>query len=154
AYAEVRAAGLYTVLIEYPSASEAPALIRQASATGSPRGISDQLNVGCIGAGDFAKNTIFPALRNAKGVVLHSVAAASGIAAQSAAKSFGFSIAQTSSELLQDPDTHAVFVLSRHDSHAQYVVAALRNRKLVFVEKPLATTEEQLDEIRVTVEAE
>src|SRR4029077_21010594 len=55
---------------------------------------------------------------------------------------------------LQDPDTHAVFVLSRHDSHAQYVVAALRNRKLVFVEKPLATTEEQLDEIRVTVEAE
>jgi len=155
AYAEVRAAGLYTVLIEYPSASAgAPALIRQASATGSPRGISNQLNVGCIGAGDFAKNTIFPALRNAKGVVLHSVAAASGIAAQSAAKSFGFSIAQTSSELLQDPDTHAVFVLSRHDSHAQYVVAALRNRKLVFVEKPLATTEEQLDEIRVTVEAE
>ena len=155
AYADVRTAGRYTVLIEYRSAAtEESAASRQASTPGTPRRICDQLNVGCIGAGDFAKNTIFPALRNTKGVVLHSVAAASGIAAQSAARSFGFSKAQTSADLLQDPHADAVFVLSRHDSHAQYIIAALRNRKLVFVEKPLATTEEQLDEIRCTVQAE
>lgn len=39
-------------------------------------------------------------------------------------------------------------------THAQYVMAALMNRKPVFVEKPLAITEEQLDEIRAIYQAE
>ena len=51
---------------------------------------------------------------------------------------FHFDRAVPPAELIQDKDTDAVFVLSRHDSHAQYVIAALSNQKQVFVEKPLA----------------
>jgi len=38
--------------------------------------------------------------------------------------------------LIRDKDSDVVFVLSRHDSHAQCVIAALSNRTPVFVEKP------------------
>ena len=77
-----------------------------------------------------------------------SVATASGIASESARRLFGFTRAVAPADLLQDKDTDAVFVLSRHDSHAQYVVAALSGRKPVLVEKPLAVNREQLEEIR------
>jgi predicted dehydrogenase len=104
--------------------------------------------VGCIGAGAFARGVIFPALRKTRGVALLSVATASGVASESARRLFGFARAVPPSDLLQDAETGAVFVFSRHDSHAQYVIAGLSNHKPVFVEKPLAINREQLDEIR------
>ena len=67
---------------------------------------------------------------------------------------FGFTRAVAPADLLQDKDTDVVFVLSRHDSHAQYVIAALSNHKPVLVEKPLAISREQLDEIRYAYQAE
>ncbi len=102
----------------------------------------------CIGAGSFARAVIFPALRKNRAVALHSVATASGIASESARRLFGFTRAVAPADLLQDKDTDAVFILSRHDSHAQYVVAALSSHKPVLVEKPLAVNREQLEEIR------
>ena len=45
-------------------------------------------------------------------------------------------------------------MLSRHDTHARYVTASLANHKPVFVEKPLAITREQLDEIQAAVDKE
>jgi predicted dehydrogenase/threonine dehydrogenase-like Zn-dependent dehydrogenase len=152
AYADIRQSGLYTALIDYavvePSETSAPIPTRSRR-----RRSKDEFKVGCIGAGGFARNIIFPALRNHKGVVLESVATASGIGAQSACKSFGFSKAQTASDLLQDVETDGVFILSRHDSHSRYVATALTNFKPVFVEKPLAVTEDQLEEIRCAYES-
>jgi hypothetical protein len=53
----------------------------------------------------------------------------------------GFAFATTEvDELMDDPDTHAVFVATRHDLHADLVVRALRAGKHVFVEKPLCIT--------------
>jgi polar amino acid transport system substrate-binding protein len=49
--------------------------------------------------------------------------------------------------VLVSADVHAVFVLSRHDSHANYVISALTNHKPVFVEKPLALNAEELNAI-------
>jgi predicted dehydrogenase len=155
AYAELRSSGAYTALIEYAGASSKPAL--NSAVTEHHRrkpAKSGELRIGCIGAGIFARSIIFPALRNLKGVELGSVATVSGITAQSACRSFGFAKADSPANLLRDPDTDAVFVLSRHASHAQYVVAALTNHKAVFVEKPLAVTDEQLEEIRCAYEFE
>jgi predicted dehydrogenase/threonine dehydrogenase-like Zn-dependent dehydrogenase len=155
AYADIRDPETYTVLIEYPAAPMPPAPAPYPSRPMARKpGTSAQLRVGCIGAGGFATNIIIPALRHTKSVALDSVATRSGIGAQSARKSFGFSKAQTPVELLQDIQTDAVFVLSRHDSHAEYVVAALTNHKPVFVEKPLAINADQLQEVRCAYESE
>lgn len=152
AYAAIRESGSYTALLDYAVSEPAATRISSSTVARAPRS-TGALQVGCIGAGGFARNIIFPALRNHKGVRLHSVATASGIGAQSACKTFGFSKAQTPDDLLNDSDADGVFVLSRHDSHSRYVVAALTNHRPVFVEKPLAVSEQQLEEIRCAYEA-
>ena len=149
AYQELKSTGAYTVLVEYPGRVLIPMPVAAGAAArvaAAPR--AGELRVSCIGAGSFARSVIFPALRKNRGVALHSVATASGIASESARRLFGFTRAVAPADLLQDKDTDAVFVLSRHDSHAQYVVAALSGRKPVLVEKPLAVNREQLEEIR------
>jgi predicted dehydrogenase/threonine dehydrogenase-like Zn-dependent dehydrogenase len=146
AYEELKNTGAYTVLLEYPNRALISMPLALATASRAPR--SGELRVSCIGAGSFARAILFPALRKTRGVVLYSVATASGVASESARRLFGFAHAVPTAELLQDKDSDAVFILSRHDSHARYVVAALANHKPVLVEKPLAINREQLEEIR------
>ena len=147
AYQELRAGGGYTAILEYPLAEQS-AKVAPARVAASRSEVSGQLRVGCIGAGGFATNQIFPNLKANSRVSLETVATASGISAESARRTTGFLRAQTPSELLADPRLNAVFIASRHSSHAQYVVAALQNGKAIFVEKPLAVNHDQLELIR------
>ncbi len=154
AYQELKNTGAYTVLVEYPGRVLIPMPVAtgtSARTAAAPR--AGELRVSCIGAGSFARSFVFPALRKTRGVALHSVATASGIASESASRVFGFTRAAAPADLLQDKDTDAVFVLSRHDSHAQYVIAALSRHKAVLVEKPLAVSREQLEEIQSAYQA-
>jgi predicted dehydrogenase len=79
---------------------------------------------------------------------LESVATSTGAAAASARTGFGFALAETPSALLDNPNLDAVFILTRHNSHAAYVKSALDRGKPVFVEKPLAIHGEQLEMVR------
>jgi predicted dehydrogenase/threonine dehydrogenase-like Zn-dependent dehydrogenase len=148
AYADLRESGSYTVLLEYPNRTAEVQQGTVASKSSPCRAKSGDLRIGCIGAGNFARSVICPALKNIKGITLHSIATASGVSALSVSKTFNFLETATPTHLIQNGETDVVFVLSRHATHAQYVMAALRNHKPVFVEKPLATTEKHLDELR------
>lgn len=152
AYEELKNGSAYTVLLEYPSRALISMPVASSAVSRAPR--SGELRVSCIGAGSFARAVLFPALRKSRGIALHSVATASGVAAESARRLFGFARAVPTAELLQDKDADVVFVLSRHDSHARYVVAALANHRPVLVEKPLAINREQLEEICCAYQAE
>lgn len=146
AYEELRQSRAYTVLIRYP-ARDREALPATPSVPASAERVPRKkgtLRIGCIGAGNFARGTIFPNLRKIRGVVMETVATASGVAAESARKSDGFQRAATPAEVLNDPSLGAVFVLSRHDSHARYVLDALAQDKPAFVEKPLCVRRDQL----------
>lgn len=147
AYAEVRSGSVYTSILQYPARTQE----RMICAKTTPRtahSATDKLRVGCIGAGGFARDIIFPNLRASSDVVLRSVATASGASAESARRGFKFELCQTPDDLLSDPQNDAAFVISHHDSHAQYVLGAIDNRKQVFVEKPLAATREELERIQ------
>lgn len=62
-----------------------------------------------------------------------------GTSSRSVGERFGFEYCTSdASEILQDETIDAVFIASRHDSHAQYVMQALQAGKHVFVEKPSA----------------
>ena len=143
AYEDVKSRNAYTVILEYPNCSEP----QKATTAEMPRpkaNISGQLRIGCIGAGGFARSYILPNLKTA-GVSLEAIGTASGVTAESARRSFGFARAQTPSEILRDPQVDAVFIASRHSSHAEYVSEAVSRGKKVFVEKPLAVDRQQLD---------
>ncbi|HYG97693.1 MAG TPA: bi-domain-containing oxidoreductase [Terriglobales bacterium] len=138
-------ASAYTALIQYQAEGNASLPAPVIAAT--PRS-TDQVRVGCIGAGGFASGVIFPTLRQIKAAVLESVATQSGHGAASAKRAFHFQRTQTPSELVADAAVDAVFVLTRHDSHARMVLEAMSRQKPVFVEKPLAVKREELDAIR------
>ncbi len=103
------------------------------------------VRLGVIGAGNFANATLLPAIRKVKDIELVGIASASGLHAQHAARKFGFAYAAAGAkELFTDPKISTVAILTRHDSHAELVVQALKAGKHVFVEKPLAIDRGQL----------
>ena len=102
AYQELKSTGAYTILVEYPNRAVITMPVRSGDTVPSSTPRGSQLRIGCIGAGSFARATIFPALRQTRGVTLHSVATASGIASESARRLFGFARAVPPADLLQD----------------------------------------------------
>ena len=139
-------AGAYTGIIDYHAPGDRlPAALPPRAPQPRPM---HKLGVGCIGAGGFARGIIFPLLRSLDGLVLASVATSTGAAAESARTGFGFTIAESPSSLLDNPNVDAVFILTRHNSHSAYVKSALERRKRVFVEKPLAINREELEMVR------
>jgi predicted dehydrogenase/threonine dehydrogenase-like Zn-dependent dehydrogenase len=108
----------------------------------------EPLGIGFLGAGNFATSMLLPHLRGRKDARLTGVVTASGLTARGAAEKFGFAFcASDVDEVLNDPGTDAVFVVTRHHLHATLAERALRAGKAVFVEKPLATTGEELDRV-------
>jgi predicted dehydrogenase len=109
----------------------------------------DTLKLGVLGAGNFATAVMLPALKKTTNVELVGIISGSGLSAAHAAKKFGFRYAaESEDQILNDPAINTVAILTRHDLHAEQVVAALQARKHVFVEKPLALNHEQLTVIR------
>lgn len=142
------AAGL-GILIEYPGirAAEPAAVPAQSASTALPVAPAGKAAVGVAGAGGFATAVLLPAFKEA-GARLVTVASAKGVTASHAAKKFGFASATADFDaVLSDPAVNAVVIATRHDLHARMAAAALGAGKHVFVEKPLALTEEQLEEV-------
>jgi len=147
AYTEMREGEGYTSVLQYAVREHAPP-VTVAPARTTPAHTLTKLRVGCIGAGGFARDMIFPNLQANSAVLLSSVASVSGASSESARRGFGFERAQAPQDLIRDARTDAVFVVSRHDSHAEFVCRALEAHKPVFVEKPLAISREELLQIR------
>jgi predicted dehydrogenase len=72
-----------------------------------------------------------------------------GTSSRSVAERFGFEFCTTNEiDIIENDDINTVFIATRHDSHAYYVVEALKRGKHVFVEKPLCLKIEELEDIR------
>mgnify|MGYP001163430801 CR=1 FL=1 len=111
------------------------------------------LRIGWIGAGNFSRSILLPALRRIEGIKLVGVANASGISAKAVARRFGFEYCATEAEqVLSDPGIDIVFIATRHHLHAAMVAAGLEHGKHVFVEKPLCVSEEEIALIRPVYE--
>lgn len=106
--------------------------------------------VGFIGSGNYATGVLIPAFK-AAGARLRSVASSAGVSGGHAGRKYGFEETTTdTTRLLADSEVDAVVICTRHDSHARFVLEALRAGKHVFVEKPLCLTLEELEEIEQT----
>ncbi len=103
--------------------------------------------VGFIGAGNYASRTLIPAFKEA-GAVLDTLVTSGGISGVHHGNKNQFITASTETDDLWCNDKiNTVSIVTRHDAHAQQVIDALNSGKNVFVEKPLALTLDELDEI-------
>jgi predicted dehydrogenase/threonine dehydrogenase-like Zn-dependent dehydrogenase len=113
---------------------------------------SARVRLGFIGAGNYATSMLLPHLKDNSAVELASVATTKALSGLNAQRKFGFGTITTGVEWVLDDETlDAVFIVTRHHSHASLVCRALERGLTVFVEKPLALTEEQLTQVLDTV---
>ena len=116
-----------------------------------PSGKPGELRVGVIGAGAFVEANLLPQLGglNAR---LHAVANRTASAFSRLQALYAPALLTTDpAELLADADVDAVLIGTRHDSHAALARAALTAGKAVHVEKPLALTLPDAEEVAAMV---
>ena len=107
----------------------------------------NKINVGFIGAGSFAQSYLIPHVK-ASEASLDTVVTSKGITSKNVAQKFGFNTSSSAAkDVLENKSINTVFIATPHNSHAKYVIEALKNDKNVFVEKPLAMNEEELEQV-------
>ncbi|MBY8840640.1 bi-domain-containing oxidoreductase [Streptomyces sp. SP2-10] len=150
-----------TALFRYPEQAEkageakAPAVaVPTVSVKPNPaRSAKTPVKLAFVGAGNYATSMLLPHLAQRDGVELSTVVTTTALSAANAQRKFGFADATTDLDaVLGDKSIDAVFVVTRHSSHADLTRKALLAGKTVFVEKPLALTEDELAGVLTAVE--
>lgn len=107
-------------------------------------------NIGIIGSGHHAQAYILPRLKENSFFHLHTLVDINHLLALTMAKKFGYTYASADPRaVIENPEIEAAVIATRHNSHASLVKECLRMGKKVFVEKPLAINETELQEIEV-----
>lgn len=144
-----------TALFRYPvpeaeAERQAPEVVvpevrRTAPASAPARPSGSPVRLAFVGAGNYATSMLLPHLAGREGVALSAVVTTTALSGANAQRKFGFARATTDLDaVLGDPAVDAVFVVTRHSSHAELTRRALLAGKAVFVEKPLALTGDEL----------
>ncbi len=138
------------ILLAYPGLEITPAArtvsLRTAGATSSVAN-ANKATVSFVGSGNYATAVLIPAFKDA-GAHLVSVASSAGVSGVHVGRKYGFDETTTdTNRIFTDAATNAVVITTQHDSHARFVLQALRVGKHVFVEKPLCLTIPELAEI-------
>ena len=135
------------ILIEYDTAKNSDrykVMIKPPTSNLQPSAVS----IGFVGAGSYAQSHLLPNITGGKDIALKGVMTSSGTSSRSVAERFGFEFCTDDDEdLYENKNINTLFIATRHDSHANYVIKALRNGKHVFVEKPLCLDEHELFQI-------
>lgn len=140
------------IMLDYadaaPSTAQSVQLEDPRSVARSPEGSAAMPVVSFIGAGNYASRVLVPAFAKS-GARLGTLVSAGGMTSLHYGRKFNFAKAATDVDsVLNDPQTNAVVIATRHDSHADLVCRTLDAGKAVFVEKPLALTHGQLEAIQ------
>lgn len=107
-----------------------------------------KINIGFIGAGSYAQGSLLPNLPSVNQAGRISVMTNSGTTSKRVAEKFHFANCTSNEmDILGNRDINTLFIATRHDTHAHYVIEGLKAGKNVYVEKPLCLTLEELIEI-------
>ena len=111
--------------------------------------IEGKIKISFIGAGSYAQSNLLPNIPKSDDVNRAGILTNNGTTSKRVAEKFNFRFCASKEEDIFNDETNTVFVATRHDSHAAYVLKALLNNKNVFVEKPICLTETELETIKL-----
>jgi predicted dehydrogenase/threonine dehydrogenase-like Zn-dependent dehydrogenase len=142
-YDNISNKGSIASILEYPLESSSASTVVLKSVNFE----KGRASIGIIGAGNFTKMTMLPALKDVSASLI-SIASSGGLSGTIMARKYNIAKSTTDyQEILRDKDVELVCITTRHDQHAQMVIDSLNHDKHVFVEKPLALNESELDNI-------
>jgi predicted dehydrogenase/threonine dehydrogenase-like Zn-dependent dehydrogenase len=135
------------ILISYPLEKKVETVLPLSPlATQEPLG-KKVINVGLIGLGAFMKAEILPHLKKCEGVKVKAIAHSHGLEAKTIGGEWGAGyITSDYHEILADKDIDLIICATRHNSHAKIAKEVLEAGKNLYIEKPLALNEKELDE--------
>ena len=135
------------IILDYPENKKSQRLKRVQLSDPTEIQKNGKAIIGFIGAGNFAKATLLPALKTCN-VQIKSISSSDGYSASIVGKRFGISEAVSDDkDIFEDKNINTIFIATRHNAHASQVMHALELGKHVFVEKPLATNIMELKKI-------
>jgi len=139
------------ILLEYTSEVDTRVkkeIVFEKNTSKNPSAVS----IGFVGAGNYASRVLIPAFKQAK-VNLEEILTSKGLSGAINGRKAGFSKASTDTEaFFSSSNFNLVAIATQHNTHANFVIEALKNDKHVFVEKPLALTMDQVKAIKVEYE--
>lgn len=139
------------ILIEYDVAKEdvkKKVLVNRPSSFVS----HPSVNLAFIGAGSYAMSHLLPNIPKDKDVILKGVMTSSGTSSRTVSEKYGFEFCTSDeNDIFGSADINTIFIATQHNTHAEYVMKALKAGKNVYVEKPLCTKESELAQILETV---
>lgn len=142
-YGDMRKKGSIASIIEYPDETTYKTIVNHSGTTFK----GSKAVIGIIGAGNFTSATILPRLVKTPANIKY-IASAGGLTASSLAKRFNITNATTDyKKILLDEAVNLVMITTRHNLHAHMTIETLMAGKHVFVEKPLALNNNELDQI-------
>lgn len=110
-----------------------------------------KISIGLIGAGNFSKNTILPTMKKMDDFHFAGLATTGGVGAAQANNSFHFDYSTNNyCDLLKDPQIDLIIISTQHNSHAKFIIEALKAGKHVYCEKPLCLTLDELEAVENT----
>ena len=109
----------------------------------------DVINVALIGAGNFAVGMHLPNIEKLSDKYkLYAVMNRTGHKGKVVAQQYGANYVTTNyDDILNDENVDLIMITTRHDSHAELTLKALKAKKNVFVEKPLVVNQQQLEKL-------
>ena len=138
-------------ILDYGVMEEDKTLTQKNIILSEPKAIKkDVITIGLIGAGGFATSTLLPIIADHPDIFyLKTIVNRTGENALNAARRFkAAKITSEQEDVFNDPGIDLVMICTRHNNHAELVLKGLRAGKNVYVEKPLATSMDQLNEIK------
>ena len=138
-YDDLRRPGAFGLVIEYAVPNEALARM----VPGKDWDSRTVGGIGVVGCGNFASRVLVPELRR-QAASPSAFASANGLSAKLLAGDAATATTEAAA-LLDHPGLAKVFIATRHDDHGELARSALRAVKSVWVEKPLALTEADLE---------
>jgi polar amino acid transport system substrate-binding protein len=135
------------VILEYRTEGEVGRRIENRSATTRAAKSAGRVGIGLIGAGGYAQKVLLPNFK-AAGAEFCSIASASGVSARDVGTKYGFkSFLSDARSVIDDDEANLIVIATRHGSHAELATLALERGKHVFVEKPLALNDAELNTV-------
>ncbi len=134
------------VVFAYDGTGESARQLTLRDASSKPA--AGEPGVAFLGAGNYAKALLLPAVAKTRGVQRVAVVTATGPSARRTAEKFDFARCGTDpADVFSDDSVDLVFVTTRHDSHAGLARDALRAGKAVWLEKPVGLAWHEVEEV-------
>ncbi|MEZ8310887.1 bi-domain-containing oxidoreductase [Vibrio splendidus] len=133
------------IVLDYPNDDTAALTVRSVALNTNIASTPSSASCAFVGAGNYASRVLMPAFKNA-GAGLNTVVTSAGMSAVHHGKKQGFVKASTDyADVLADKTIDTVVIATQHNLHAQQTIDAIAAEKHVFVEKPLALLESEVD---------